>query len=296
MARAWKNLPPLTTLPVLEAAARLQSFSAAAAELNVTHGAVSHQIRSLEDHLGIALFVRVARRVELTAEGAMLAEAVRGALAKVSEAVEALSPAERERKLKISVLPSFGSRWLMPRLGRFLQANPQYEVSVEASTRLVNFASDGFDVAIRFGIGPWPGLHHQHLADDAYFPVCSPKFRRGKLPTKPTQLVGLPLFRSDVDNWEWWLDAIGVRIKPTYTGIAYNDATLPLQQAIRGEGIALTRRSLVGEDISNGNLAALFDLEVPSQNSYYLVCLPQHAQSPKVRAFRDWLVAEIDWT
>jgi LysR family transcriptional regulator, glycine cleavage system transcriptional activator len=295
MTRQWKNLPPLTTLPVLEAAARLQSFSAAAAELNVTHGAVSHQIRSLEDHLGIALFVRVARRVELTAEGAMLAEAVRGALGKVADAVEALSPAERERKLSISVLPSFGSRWLMPRLGKFLQANPQYDISVEASIKLVNFVNDGFDVAIRFGIGPWPGLHHEHLADDAYFPVCSPKFRRGKLPTKPTQLVGLPLFKSDIDNWEWWLQANNINIKPTYTGVAYNDATLPLRQAMNGEGIALTRRSLVGEDLTNGNLVPLFDIEVASPNSYYLVCLPQHAASPKVRAFRDWLVAEIDW-
>lgn len=290
-----KRLPPLTTLPVLEAAARLQSFSAAATELNVTHGAVSHQIRSLENHLGVALFVRVSRRVELTAEGAMLAEAVRAALAKVSEAVEALSPAERERKLKISVLPSFASRWLMVRLGRFLQANPQYEILVEASPRLANLTTDGVDVAIRFGTPPWPGLHHENLANDTYFPVCSPKFRRGKLPSKPAQLTGLPLFRSDVDNWEIWFEANGVDIKPSYIGIDYNDATLSLQRAIAGEGIALTRRSLVGDDIANGNLVKLFNLDAPSPASYNLVCLPQHATSPKFRAFRDWLVAEIDW-
>jgi LysR family transcriptional regulator, glycine cleavage system transcriptional activator len=290
-----KRLPPLTTLPVLEAAARLKSFSAAAAELNVTHGAVSHQIRSLEEHLGVALFARVARRVELTAEGAMLAEAVRAALAKVAEAVEALSPAERERKLSISVLPSFGSRWLMPRLGKFLQANPQYEISVEASPRHANFIADGFDIAIRFGVGPWPGLHHEHLAEDTYFPVCSPKFRRGKLPTKPAQLSGLPLFRPDHENWDIWLGAAGLEIKTNYIGVDYNDATLSLQRAIAGEGIALTRRSLVGDDLTNGNLVKLFDYEAPSPYSYNLVCLPQHATSPKVRKFRDWLVGEIDW-
>ncbi len=290
-----KRLPPLTTLPVLEAAARLQSFSAAAAELNVTHGAVSHQIRSLEEHLGVALFARVSRRVELTAEGAMLAEAVRGALAKISDAVEALNPVERARKLSISVLPSFGSRWLMPRLGRFLQANPQYEISVEASPRMANLTTDGFDVAIRFGRPPWPGLHHEHLADDTYFPVCSPTFRRGKLPTKPAQLSGLPLFRSDHDNWDIWLQAAKLEIKPNYIGVDYNDATLSLQRAVAGEGIAMTRRSLVGDDITNGNLVQLFNFEAPSSYSYNLVCLPQHATSAKVRLFRDWLMAEIDW-
>src|SRR5258707_10780429 len=114
------RLPPLSTLPVLEAAARLQSFSAAAEELHVTHGAVSHQIRSLEDYLSVSLFSRQGRRVVLTAEGAALADAVREALARVAQAVEALSPKERERRLCISTLPSFASRWLMPRLGRFL--------------------------------------------------------------------------------------------------------------------------------------------------------------------------------
>ena len=290
-----KRLPPLTTLPVLEAAARLQSFSAAAAELNVTHGAVSHQIRSLEEHLGVALFARVSRRVELTAEGAMLAAAVRGALAKIAEAVEALNPAERERKLSISVLPSFGSRWLMPRLGRFLQANPAYEISVEASPRMANLTTDGFDVALRFGQPPWPGLHHEHLADDTYFPVCSPNFRRGKLPRKPAQLTALPLFRSDHDNWDIWLAAAGLEIKLNYIGVDYNDATLSLQRAMAGEGIAMTRRSLVGDDIANGNLVQLFDFEAPSPYSYNLVCLPQYATCQKVRLFRDWLIAEIDW-
>ena len=131
-----KRLPPLSTLPVLEAAARLQSFSAAAAELNVTHGAVSHQIRSLEENVGTALFVRQGRRVVLTAEGAAFAEAIRAALGKISGAVEVLSPSARERKLKISVLPSFASRWLMPRLGKFLEANPLL-IGMTAETNII---------------------------------------------------------------------------------------------------------------------------------------------------------------
>jgi LysR family transcriptional regulator, glycine cleavage system transcriptional activator len=290
-----KRLPPLTTLPVLEAAARLQSFSAAAAELNVTHGAISHQIRSLEESVGVALFARQGRRVVLTAEGAMFAEAIRAALGKVSEAVEALSPSERERKLKISVLPSFASRWLMPRLGGFLEANPQYEISVEAIQTRSNFTTDGVDVAIRFGVGPWPGLHSERLAGDTYFPVCSPKFRRSKLPTKPAQLAGLPLFRNDPELWEKWFEAAGMQMAPPVSGIDYNDAAIFLQQAIAGEGIALTRRSLIADDFVNGKLVRLFDIEIKSQNDYHLVCLPQNANSRKVRAFRDWMVKEIDW-
>ena len=290
-----KRLPPLTTLPVLEAAARLQSFSAAAAELNVTHGAISHQIRSLEDHLGVALFAREGRRVVLTPEGAGLADAVRGALSKVAEAVEALNPIERERKLNISVLPSFASRWLMPRLGRFLEANPQYEISVEALQSRANFVTDGVDIGIRFGKGPWPGLHSEFVAGDTYFLACSPKFRRGKLPAKPAQLKGLPLFRNEPTLWEAWFAAAGVEMAPPASGIDYNDVALFIQQAIAGEGIVLTRRSLIANDLVNGKLVRLFDVEVESPQSYHLVCLPQHANSRKVRAFRDWFVSEIDW-
>ena len=285
----------MSTLPVLEAAARLQSFSAAAAELSVTHGAVSHQIRSLEEHLGVALFARAGRRVVLTPEGAGLAEAVRGALGKVAEAVEALNPIERERKLKISVLPSFASRWLMPRLGKFLEAHPQYEISVEAIQTRANFVTDGVDVAIRFGVGPWPGLHSERVAGDTYFVACSPKFRRGKLPTKPSQLAGLPLFRNEPTLWETWFAAAGVEMAPPAGGIDYNDAALFLQQAIAGEGIVLTRRSLIGNDLANGKLVQLFEVVVEAAQSYHLVCLPQHATSRKLRAFRDWFVSEIDW-
>ncbi len=290
------RLPPLSTLPVLEAAARLQSFSAAAEELHVTHGAVSHQIRSLEEYLDVPLFSRQGRRVVLTAEGSAMAEAAREALARVAQAVEALSPKERERRLCISTLPSFASRWLMPRLGRFLEANPQYEISVEANQALANFATDGVDVAIRYGKGPWPGLHSERLAGDRYFPVCSPKFRRGKLPTKPAQLEGMPLFRTEPGYWERWFACAGLDMKPPNVGIDYNDAALYLQQAIAGEGIALTRSSLIGGDIANGKLVKLFDIEFPADKGYYLVCLPQHANSRKLRTFRDWLVSQIDWS
>jgi LysR family glycine cleavage system transcriptional activator len=133
------------------------------------------------------------------------------------------------------------------------------------------------------------------LAGDTYFLVCSPKFRRGKLPTKPSQLAGLPLFRNDPGLWEKWFAAAGVKMAPPASGIDYNDAALFLQQAIAGDGITLARRSLIADDFANGKLVQLFDIEVKSENDYHLVCLPQNANSRKVRAFRDWIVNEIDW-
>lgn len=290
-----RKLPPLSTLPVLEAAARLASFSAAAEELHVTHGAISHQIRSLEEYLGVPVFARIGRRVELTPEGAALAEQVRSALQQVADAVEAVSPAAREHKLVISVLPSFASRWLMPRVGSFLEAHPEYQVSVEANQARANFLTDGVDVAIRYGLGPWPGLYSLHLGGDSYLPVCSPGFRGGRLPKKPSQLKGLPLFRLEPGYWEKWFAAAGLDHTPPQQGVIYNDAALFLQQAIAGEGIALTRRSLVESDLKAGRLVKLFDIEIPSESRYFLVCLQQHANKAKVVAFRDWLVKQIDW-
>lgn len=292
---ALPRLPPLSTLPVLEAAARLGSFSAAADELHVTHGAVSHQIRSLEDHLGVALFVRAGRRVVLTAEGETLARAVRAALAQVSDAVEAVRPSERANRLTISTLPSFAGRWLMPRISEFLCAHPQYVVSVEASHALTNFATDGVDVAIRFGVPPWAGLYSELVADDSYFPVCSPKFRRGRLPTSPSQLKTLPLFHTEEGMWARWFEVAGIGVPPKPVGVAFNDASMNLQNALDGEGVVLTRKSLVARDVAEGKLAKPFEIEVASRASYYLVCPDGREKQKKIRDFRDWLLGAIDW-
>ena len=167
---------------------------------------------------------------------------------------------------------------------------PKAQTAVASKTKAhVEFlASDRLE-------GREAGTPSERLAGDSYFPVCSPKFRRGKLPTKPSQLAGLPLFRNDPELWEKWFAAAGVPAAPAATGIDYNDAAIFLQQAIAGEGIALTRRSLIGDDFANGKLVRLFDIEIKSENDYHLVCLPQNANSRKVSAFRDWVLREIDW-
>ena len=181
-----RRLPPLSALRPFEAAARLESFSQAAAELHLTHGAVSHQVRALEEHLGTPLFARHGKRVTLTAAGRTFAERVRASLDELSAAAEALR-ARREDRLTLSVLPSFASRWLMPRLIRFMDAHPKVEVNVIASTALADFRNDEIDVAIRFGPGPWPPHDCEMFMEDEYFVVASPKLAAAaKLRTRAT--------------------------------------------------------------------------------------------------------------
>jgi LysR family glycine cleavage system transcriptional activator len=202
------SLPPLSSLRPFEAAARLESFTRAAEELALTHGAVSHQVRALEEYVGAPLFSRHGKRVALTPAGRAFAERVRGALDEIAQAAEQLRT-RRDDRLTVSVLPSFASRWLMPRLIRFMDAHPKIEVNVIASTALANFRDDEIDVAIRFGGGPWPPHVCEVFLEDEYFPVASPKLNGGKLPKTPRDLLATRIIREDRDYWKFWFDAGG---------------------------------------------------------------------------------------
>ena len=287
-----RRLPPLATLRPFEAAARLESFTRAAEELHLTHGAVSHQVRALEEHLGAPLFARHGKRVALTAAGRAFAERVRGALDEIALAADALR-ARRDDRLTVSVLPSFASRWLMPRLIRFMDANPKVEVNVIATTALANFRDDEVDVAIRFGAGPWPPYVCERFLDDEYFPVASPAMLKGRKPRSPRDLLGLRIIREDRDLWNAWFAAAGVPHEPAPGGPRVNDSTYALQAAARGEGIALARRSIIGEDLERGTLVRLFDVALPAATSYWFVSPKESADTPKVRAFRDWVKSEL---
>jgi LysR family transcriptional regulator, glycine cleavage system transcriptional activator len=288
------RLPPLSALRPFEAAARLESFSRAADELHITHGAVSHQVRALEEHLNTPLFARHGKRVTLTAAGRAFAERVRAVLDELAAAAQAVRT-RRDDVLTISVLPSFASRWLMPRLIRFMDANPGVEVNVGASTSLVNFVDDEVDIAIRFGSGPWPPHACEEFLHDEYFPVASPKWNKGKLPRTPRELLDLRIIREDRDYWTLWFEAAGVKVDGPLPskGPLFNDSTYALQAAARGEGIALGRRSIVAEDIERGALKRLFDVAIPSRQSYWFVSPRETAEAPNVRAFRDWVKSEL---
>lgn len=288
-----RRLPPLSALRPFEAAARLESFSRAAQELNLTHGAVSHQVRSLEEQLGVPLFARNGKRVALTAAGRAFAERVRAALEDISQAAEQLR-VRRDDRLTVSVLPSFASRWLMPRLIRFMDAYPEYEVNVIATTALADFREDEVDVGIRFGKGPWPPFVCERFLDDEFFPVASAKLLKGKRPRSPRELLGMRIIREDRDLWDEWFNAAGVKMdKPLGGGPRFNDSTYALQAAARGEGIAMARRSIVYEDLERGTLRRLFDVALESPYHYWFVSPKDLAEMPKVVAFREWVKKEL---
>ena len=289
-----RRFPPLSTLRPFEAAARLESFSRAADELHLTHGAVSHQVRALEEHLGTPLFARKGKRVALTPAGRHFAERVRGALEDIARAADA-ARARHENRLTVSVLPSFASRWLMPRLIGFMEAHPGIEVNVHASTALADFARDDIDIAIRFGQGPWAAHFCESFLDDEYFPVAGPRMNRGRLPKSPADLLapGVRIIREDRDYWPSWFKAAGVEFEDRVRGPLFNDSTYALQAAARGEGVALARRSIVGEDLERGTLVRLFEVAVASRERYWFVTAKETADAPNVKAFRDWVKAEL---
>lgn len=289
------RLPPLSALRAFESAARLESFSRAADEIHVTHGAVSHQVRALEAFLGVQLFARTGRRVTLTLDGLYFADRVRAALNLIGEAAASIGRVDRGRRLRISVLPSFGARWLMPRVGRFMERHPGLDLSIDTTTRLADFTRDDVDVAIRFGKGGWPNVNAELFMPDEFFPVCSPSLNHGRLPKRPADLQRYPLLlASEGEYWAPWFRVANLDLPEPTQGTAFSDAALMLEAAIDGSGIALTRRSIAEADLANGRLVRLFDVALPSPWSYYLVW-PKHApDSPGRDALRAWLHEERD--
>lgn len=308
------KLPPLPALRTFEAAARLLSYSRAADELHVTHGAVSHQIRALEEQLGLALFARQGRTMTLTPAGAELLHATNAALRQIADALAAIRRQRNPNRLSVSVMPSFAGRWLAPRLAAFLDANPGCELNVLSSDAITDFARDGTDLAIRWGFGGYAGVHCEPFMDDVMFPVLSPHFASG-VPREPAALAGLPLLRSVGEDWLPWFRAAGLDWDEPARGLALNDSGLVVQAAIDGQGIALARRSLALRALREGRLVRPFDIEVPLHYAphqglppavgldaegnprrwaYWLVMPQRRADSPLRERFIAWLRAEAE--
>ncbi|MFY3985941.1 transcriptional regulator GcvA [Achromobacter xylosoxidans] len=285
-----RKLPNLGALKVFEAAARRESFSRAAEELFVTHSAVSHQIRALEGDLGTALFIREGRRLTLTAPGKRYAEQVRAALSSIAAASEALRSDDRERRLVVSLLPSFAARWLTPRVGRFIERYPELDLELQSTHTLTDFSRDDVDAVIRLGDGNYPGLFSEHLFDESFFPACAPGLNGGRLPVEPRELADMRLLRNDYQMWTAWFREAGLSgWREPRRGVLYQDASQQLQAAIDGQGVGLVRRSLAMQAILDGQLTRLFNVEVPSPFSYWMVCPEPLQEAHRVRALRDWL-------
>jgi LysR family glycine cleavage system transcriptional activator len=292
-----ERLPPLSALRTFEAAARHLSFTRAADELHVTQAAVSHQIRTLEEHLGVLLFRRLNRRLLLTDEGQLLMPAVRRAFDELSAGVQRV----RERccggALTISTTPSIAANWLAGRLGRFQALRPEFEIRLMATPRLIDFAREGVDCGIRYGFGNWPGLRAQRLLNATLIPLCSPMLLEGPQPLRtPADLAHHTLLHAldDMDDWRLWLQAAGVDgIDPT-RGLKFDTLPLALRAAIGGAGVAIAGAPMATEDLAAGRLVQPFDLELPSECAYYFVAPEASADQPKIQAFRDWLLQEVD--
>lgn len=286
------RLPAMQALRAFEATARTGSLTRAAEQLSLTHGAVSHQIKSLEEELGVALLERAGRGVRLTDEGERFAARVRIALAEIAEAVREAGDRRNPRQLRITVLPSFAARWLLPRIGRFIAAHREIDVDVRASNALADFRRDDLDLGIRHGMGDWPGLVVEKLMDDIYFPVCSPRIPGGP-PKRPQDLARYTLLRSEGESWKPWFEAAGLDWSEPSRGAMFSDSSHTLHAAVEGQGIALARISLLGNDLRTGALVRLFDIAIPSAKSHYLVYPPRLESSHKVRLFRAWLLDEL---
>jgi LysR family transcriptional regulator, glycine cleavage system transcriptional activator len=288
------RLPSLNGLRAFEAAARHLSFTNAAAELNVTQTAISHQIRRLEQELGIRLFVRQNRALALTAEAKDYLPGVRAAFNDLRQATDRLLRKDNEHVLTVSTLASFAAKWLLPRLSSFQEEHPGIDVRITTSSALVDFRSGDVDAAIRYGRGRWSDLRADWLMRDELFPVCSPTLLKGSRPLKsPQDLAHQTLLHTSGgydDDWRLWLTAAGL---PTdiseQPGLTFDLIFVTVQAAIDGIGVAMGRTSYVEGDVADGRLVVPFKTTLPSDAGFYLVSPQARTDSGKLSAFRQWL-------
>jgi LysR family transcriptional regulator, glycine cleavage system transcriptional activator len=286
-------LPPLNALRAFEAAARQLSFTRAAEELHVTQAAVSHQIKSLEERLGVTLFRRVGRGLRLTdAAQAYLGE-VRGAFARIAEATRRLQALDAGGALNASVLPSFAAKWLLPRLGRFQAAHPEIDLRISAVSEMTDFARDDIDIGIRTGLGAWPGLRADLILTEELFIVCSPKLLDQRPLDRPEDLRHHMLLHDEPrERWMVWLRRAGIDDIDPWRGLGFSQSNLVIQAAIEGHGVAIVGGQLVADDLRAGRLVRPLLGSTPTDYSYWLVCPEAAAARPKIVAFRNWILAE----
>jgi LysR family transcriptional regulator, glycine cleavage system transcriptional activator len=294
-AEMTARLPSLNGLRAFEAAARHLSFTQAASELNVTQTAISHQIKRLEQELGVRLFVRQNRALALTPQARDYLPGIRAAFNDLRLATDRLLRKDDDHVLTVSTLASLAAKWLLPRLSAFQEAHHGIDVRITTSTSLVDFQRDKVDAAIRYGRGQWPGLRADWLMADELFPVCSPALLKGKKPLRsPDDLkdhVLLHTSNANSDDWRLWLWAAGLPADISrQPGVTFDLIFMTVQAAIDGIGIAMGRTAYVQEDIAKGRLVVPFKITLPTDAGFYLVSPSGRADSPKLAAFRQWLV------
>lgn len=291
-----RRLPPLNALRAFEAAARHLSFTKAANELNVTQAAISHQVKALEESLGIVLFKRLNRALLLTEAGQAYLPALREAFDLIDAATRGLQDRGMEGALKITALPSFAGKWLLPRLHRFRERYPEIDVLVSAKDSLIDFTTADVDMGIRYGGGVYDGLTCDFLLPDAYAPLCSPQLLEGpQALRRPEDLRHAVLLHDEVDpgyGWPGWLQRAGVEDIDPRRGPGFSDSSMVIAAAIAGQGVCLGRMSLAVDDIRAGRLVMPFGPVMESKYANYVVAPKARSSWPKVAAFRQWLLEE----
>lgn len=295
-----RPLPPLNALRAFEAAARHLSLSVAANELNVTPAAISHQVRLLEDHIGLPVFERSGRGLVLTDAGAAGLRDLREGFAHLSDAMDAIASLGEGGALSVSVAPSFAAKWLLPRLQSFERERPEFDVHVSASMQLVDFARDRFDVAVRYGAGGYSDVFFEKLLPESVVPVCSPALLGGAVLRSARDLIGLTLLHDDspdndpsCPNWDMWLRAAGVEDGDVDRGPRFNQGSLVIEAAVLGRGVALAKSTLAAADLQAGRLVRPIATERPVDFAYYFVTPRAKLNLPKVIYFRDWLRRQV---
>jgi len=288
-----RRLPQLNALKAFDAAARHESFTRAAEELCVTQGAVSHQVKALEEELGVKLFNRERQRLVITEAGREYLVVVRDAFDRIAVGTERLVQRQSSGVLTVSTSPDFAAKWLVHRLGRFAEAHPTIDLRVSATMHHVDFAREDVDVAVRHGDGRWPGLDVARLCSEQLFAVCSPKLVSARTRISgPADVVKFPLLHLDNrEGWSKWLAAAGAASDLT-RGPILNRASMLIDAAVDGQGVALARTTLAAWDLLANRLVRPFGLALPLSKSYWIVCPKATAALPKIMIFRGWLLAE----
>ncbi|CAN7713840.1 LysR substrate-binding domain-containing protein [Rhizobium sp. LjRoot258] len=294
------RLPPLTSLRTFVATARHLNFVRAAEELHVTSAAVGQQIRLLEDYLGQPLFNRVRGQLQLTPAGLALMPGLTDAFDAVLAAMAQFAASDHEQPIRVSVAPSFASKWLIPRLDALRRAAPGLQVLVDASTQLTNLDAGDADCVIRYGSGPYPGLVVDHLFSEAVLPVCSPEFADAhSLWDGPYAIEGVPLLHEEgaehdqsCPDWSGWLRAAGLSYHPSQGGFRLSQSSLVLDAALAGQGLGLGKIRLAEAEIRSGRLVSPFGVPQPVSSSYFFATTAHTARLMRVDLFREWLLAE----
>ena len=287
-------------LRAFESAARTSSFSKAAAELCVTHSAVSHQIRGLEERLGVELFVRSNRGVNLTEAGETLLPVLVEAFDRIANTLEGLVEKPGTGALRMTTTPTFAAKWLVSRLGGWRARNNGIEIHLLPTLRYVEFAKREADIGVRCGLPPWLGLKAEFLLPIHMIAVCSPRYLQNcPALARPRDLLACKLIHADTgshdlgEEWRTWLTAAGVGDLEGLAGPSFHDPSLAMQAAIDGQGVAIGYSELVKADLAAGRLLQPFERAVRHRFSYFLVYPPGRARDPRIAAFRDWIQGEV---